>query len=281
MNMRIEQRWEAHANTMNRFGEFTEITVNYIVFDVPEHESAPEEAVLFFAHENIPQQLNDLLLNEITIDDRAGADSFYLTARYVASDSVSSKRQKSKFPQEKPTVTFDCSGTTITVPYAKKQWPVAGSPDVGLVIGWNGKYGDQMQISGATIPMGKIRKTYTREFLLAEITPAVEVTWSEAVGKVNDRNFLGWPEGSAMFMGCSYSGDDTLDSVVKVSFVFEMAAPENAVVDGIDCGYKRGHDYIWTINDTATAPTGEIAVRSHGIWIAQVTDYINFDIFGL
>lgn len=292
IDMRIEQRWDAHASAIDRFGRFTEMEVNYIIFDIPE-DSNPEETALRYAYENVPQQYQGLTLNEIRIEDRAGLDSVYITATYEENSSFSGGKNDRKGqgkgtgpngePRNAPTVSFDCSGATINVPYAITQRPCAGSKDVGLAIGWNGKYGSETQITGAEVPFGRIRKTYTREFYLNEITPAVEVAWTAAVGTVNSKNFLGWPEGSAMFTGCSYSGDDLYDSVVKVSFNFEMAAPEkDAVVDGISCGYKEGHEYIWTMSESVISPmTGLPEVQTKGIWIAQVAKKTNFDIFGL
>lgn len=289
--MKIEQRWDAHSSAIDRFGKFSEYEVSYIVSGVPEDEQGNlEETVLLFAYRYIPQRYKDLLLNAIRIDERAGLDSCYITATYEdpeRSDLGSTRRGQGTgengTPRDAPTVSFDCSGTTVNVPYAINQRPCAGSPPVGLVVGWNGKYGSETQITGAEVPFGRIKKTYTREFYLQEITPAVEVAWAFAVGKVNNKRFLGWPEGSAMFLGCSYSGDDLYDSVVKVSFNFEMAAPEeHAMVDGVDCGYKEGHEYIWTQSESVVSSTSGLPqVQTKGIWIAQVAEKINFDIFGL
>ena len=60
-----------------------------------------------------------------------------------------------------------------------------------------------------------------------------------------------------MFLGCSFSGVDNNRTKVKVQFSFSIQENErNAVIDGINCGYKKGFDYIWVISSTENNAEG-------------------------
>lgn len=186
---------------------------------------------------------------------------------------------------DSPVVSFDCSGGSKHITHAisqKKAYPSSGTDDTGGAIGWNGKTGPEMEITGCDIPTGQLRESYTKIFRIGSITTEKKRKWASMVGKVNSSTFKGWQPGEVMFLGCTYNGKAKSSTKVPVQFNFGIQQNEsNAKVDGHQCGAKKGFEVIWAMSETEKGTNDIPVAKVKSVYIAEVCEQGNFGELGL
>jgi len=242
---RVEQNYKEHVMSMDRWGNYTSVEVPYIVFDSKDNHGKADEAVALEAvRASAPETLHNLPVYSISIDARL--DEYTFTVNVMYSNADYDYNDDGDEDQES-TVSFDCGNTTKHVLFAYAQRHPYGSKDAQGAIGWNGKPGKEMEISGCDVPTADIRETRTKVMNVGHLTTSYLRRVASLVGKVNNRRFYGWEKGESMFLGMSYMRTKSARHVV-VSFHFSIKINENNVkISGHNVGDVEGHEYISAI----------------------------------
>lgn len=269
---KVEQRYDARAMAMDADGEFTEIGVQFLVSEVGDEAEA-----LKAAREAAPEEWDELPMESLEISSRDADDIFTVEVKYKhKSSSTSSSKERN---EEEATVSFDCGGGTMHLTHSHDQRIAYGTKKAGGAIGWNGKTGAEMSISGVDVPTAQLRETYTKVMRLSRITTSFKRKVAKLVGKVNSGSFKGWSKGEVMFLGMSYSCPAKKSTKVLVSFNFAVQPNESVTIAGHKVE-KKGFEYAWalskTIDDNGT-PKADV----EAIYVDQVCRYDSFSMLGL
>ena len=187
------------------------------------------------------------------------------------------------YDEQNPTVSFDCGGGTKHITHSLSQTKVYGDKDAGGLIGWNGKSGDECQISGVDVPTAQLRETYTKVVNRSALTNSFKRTVANLVGKVNNATWNGWEAGEALFLGMSFSAPRKGREKVVVTFNFSIQLNEtNVKVGDQTVQSKQGWDYIWSLSTTQIVQaTGLPKVVVEAIFVDQVCPRASFSGLGL
>ncbi|MPM64769.1 hypothetical protein SDC9_111658 [bioreactor metagenome] len=164
--------------------------------------------------------------------------------------------------------------------HSLKQTKAFGTKDAGGAIGWNGKSGSEMEITGVDIPTAQLRETYTRVMRLSRITTGFKRNVAGLVGKVNSGSFKGWSAGEVMFLGMSYSSPAKSSTKVTVTFNFSVQPNESDAKVGGKSVSKKGFEYVWALSKTS-AESGVPKAEVEAIYVEQVCEYASFSALGL
>ena len=247
--VKVEQRYDARAMAMDADGEFTEISVQFIA-----DGAADEAEALEAVRESAPEEWEDIPMESLEISSRDGDNVFTVEVKYKhKSSSTSSSKERN---EEETTVSFDCGGGTMHLTHSHEQRIAYGTKKAGGAIGWNGKTGAEMSISGVDVPTAQLRETYTKVMRLSRITTSFKRKVAKLVGKVNSGSFKGWSKGEVMFLGMSYSCPAKKSTKVLVSFNFAVQPNESVNIAGhkVEKEFERyaNHCVIWSGSFTET-----------------------------
>lgn len=274
MAITVEQSYAAHTKKINAKGVLTSAEIPYIVF-----EADDEDAALAAVLETAPATLGTVPLSSIEIDSRENDTTYKVNAIYDKEDSDDSSGD-SDDDDDSSTVSFDCGGGTKHLTHSIKQTRVKGTKDAGGAIGWNGKSGSELQISGVDVPTAQLRETYTRTMKLSRISTSFKRSVAALVGKVNSGSFKGWAAGEVMFLGMSYSCPAKKSTKVTVTFNFAIQPNESSVKVGDTSVSKKGYEYAWALSKTS-AESGSPKAEVEAVYVDQVCEYASFSALGL
>lgn len=270
--IKVEQKYDAHGMSMDSDGEYTQVEVSYLVTGAGSEEDALEAV-----HDHAPEEWEDLPMESLDIGSREGDDTFTVNVTYKnKASSISSSREKD---EEEPTVSFDCGGGTMHITHSYHQEVVFGDKKAGGAIGWNGKTGAEMSISGVDVPTAQLRETYTKVMRLSRITTSFKRKVAKLVGKVNSNSFKGWDKGEVMFLCMSYSAPAKKSTKVTVTFNFAIQMNEEVKIAGHNVS-KKGFEYAWALSK-ASAGGGFPKADVEAIYVDQVCRYDSFSVLGL
>ena len=272
---KVEMDYKEHVKSIDKNGKYKSVEIRYIVFEAADEDTALS-AVLGVA----AKELNDLPLDSIEIDERCGDQTFKINALYKTEDISSSGGDDDDEDDEEPTISFDCGGGSKHLLYGLAQKKVFGDKDPGGAIGWNGKTGDDCEITGVDIPTAQLRETYTVQMKISKLSTSYKKKVAALVGKVNSGTFKGWSAGEVMFLGMSYSTPAKKAKKVTVSFNFAIQPNESQVKVGGKSVSKKGFEYVWAISKTV-ANNGTPKMQVEGIYVDQVCEYASFSSLGL
>ncbi len=269
---RVEQSYSAHTKAMNAKGVFTSVEIPYVVFEV-----ADEDAALSAVLAETPRTYGALPLESVGINSRENDSTYKVNAIYKKETS-SSDDDDDDDPET--TVSFDCGGGSKHMTHSLRQTRAFGTKDAGGAIGWNGKSGSEMEITGIDIPTAQLRETYTRVMKLSRISTSFKRNVAALVGKVNSGGFKGWAAGEVMFLGMSYSCPDKRSTKVSVAFNFAIQPNESGARVGGQSVSKKGFEYVWALSKTS-AENGAPKAEVEAIYVDQVCEYASFGALGL
>lgn len=268
---KVQESYEAHTKKINASGEIISAEINYIVFDA-ESEDEALSAVLEFA----PSRQGESVLSSIEIESKENDVTFKVRAIYDLSEDTSSFSDDDT--DEESTMSFDCGGGTKHVTHSISQRNVKGNLDAGGAVGWNGKFGNEMEISGVDIPTAQLRETYTKQIRISNLTTAYKRKVASLVGKINSSSFKGWDRGEVMFLGISYSSPIKNAEKVTVTFNFSIQPNEKENISGVEIE-KKGWEYVWAIQGAKADKVPML--EAENIYVDQVCEYGNFSELGL
>lgn len=272
---KVEMDYKEHVKSIDKNGKYKSVEIRYIVFEAADEDTALT-AVLGVA----AKELNELPLDSIEIDERCGDQTFKINALYKTEDTSSSGGGDDDDDDEDPTISFDCGGGSKHLLYSLAQKKVFGDKDPGGAIGWNGKTGDDCEITGVDIPTAQLRETYTVQMRVSKLSTSYKKKVAALVGKVNSGTFKGWSAGEVMFLGMSYSTPAKKAKKVTVTFNFAIQPNESKVKVGGKSVSKKGFEYVWAISKTV-ANNGTPKMQVEGIYVDQVCEYASFSSLGL
>jgi hypothetical protein len=272
---KVEMDYKEHVKSIDKNGKYKSVEIRYIVFEAADEDTALT-AVLGVA----AKELNELPLDSIEIDERCGDQTFKINALYKTEDISSSGGGDDDDDDEDPTISFDCGGGSKHLLYSLAQKKVFGDKDPGGAIGWNGKTGDDCEITGVDIPTAQLRETYTVQMRVSKLSTSYKKKVAALVGKVNSGTFKGWSAGEVMFLGMSYSTPAKKAKKVTVTFNFAIQPNESKVKVGGKSVSKKGFEYVWAISKTI-ANNGTPKMQVEGIYVDQVCEYASFSSLGL
>ena len=272
---KVEMDYKEHVKSIDKNGKYKSVEIRYIVF-----EAADEDAALTAVLGVAAKELQELPLDSIEIDERCGDQTFKINALYKDEEDTSSGGGDDDDDDEDPTISFDCGGGSKHLLYSLAQKKVFGDKDPGGAIGWNGKTGDDCEITGVDIPTAQLRETYTVQMRVSKLSTSYKKKVAALVGKVNSGSFKGWSAGEVMFLGMSYSTPAKKAKRVTVSFNFAIQPNESKVKVGGKSVSKKGFEYVWAISKTV-ANNGTPKMQVEGIYVDQVCEYASFSSLGL
>lgn len=268
---KVELDYKEQSLAVDGSGKYKSIEITYVVFDVEsEHEAL--EVVL----KEIPKENGELPLENVEIEEKCGNHVFRVTAHYSKEENTGTNSDD----DEEPTVSFDCGGGSKHLLYSLSQKKVFGDKDPGGAIGWNGKSGDDCEITGVDIPTAQLRETYTKQMRVSSLSTGYKRKVASLVGKVNSSSFKGWSAGEVMFLGMSYSTPAKKAKKVTVTFNFAIQPNESNVNVGGKSVSKKGFEYVWAISKTIIN-NGIPKMAVEGIYVDQVCEYASFSSLGL
>ncbi|MBO5694398.1 MAG: hypothetical protein J6S98_03240 [Lentisphaeria bacterium] len=271
---KVEMDYKEHVKSIDKNGKYKSVEIRYIVFEAADEDTALS-AVLGVAS----KELGELPLDSIEIEERCGEQAFKVNALYKNEEDSSSDGDDDE-DDEEPTISFDCGGGTKHLLYSLDQRRVSGDKDPNGAIGWNGKSGDDCEITGVDIPTAQLRETYTKQIRLSRLSTSYKKKVAALVGKVNSGTFKGWSAGEVMFLGMSYSCPNKKARKATVSFNFAIQPNESKVKVGGKTVSKKGFEYVWAISKTV-ANNGAPKMQVEGIYVDQVCEYASFSGLGL
>lgn len=283
MSVSVSEHYRAHGTVMDGKGNFTQIEATYIADGTESDETA-----LGAVRNAVPSEWNGLPLDELEISSREAQHVFLVTVTWKKEESSSSSLRNDDDDEEEDdddepderTVSFDCGGGTMHLTHSYSQRIAYGTRSAGGAIGWNGKTGSEMSITGVDVPTAQLRETYTRRMRLSKITTSFKRKVARLVGKVNSGDFKGWNRGEVMFLGMSYSCPAKKSTKVIVSFNFAVQPNETVQIAGHDIS-KKGFEYAWALSRTVTGPDGAPAAVVEAVYADQVCHYDSFSVLGL
>lgn len=273
MSIRVIRTQEG-AESWNDEGELKQYEIKYFVIGA-DSKTAAKDAVFADA----PATIEGFKLSSVKFDEYDSDGNCEFTVTY---EEDVSRRQQSG---DDTTVSFDCGGGTRHITSAIAQTRLWVKPGVrvkntGNFIGWNGKTGDDMQISGVDVPFAQPRETYTKTMKVSSLTTAFKRKVAALVGCVNSAKWKGWERGEVMFLGCSYSGSTEKEVSVSFNFSIQMNEKGIEIAEGVPPISKEGHVYIWTMQNTQKSQN-DLNMDVEAVYAAQVAKYADFAQLGL
>ena len=266
--MYIELAYPEQQKKLDGTGKLTEAVIQYLVF-----EALDETTALSYAFSEIPKELENLNLLSVAISERKSENIFSVEASYGVSSFSDSTNDEEE--EEEPTVNFDCTTGSSHINTALAPVKVEYGPEIGNIIGWNGKFGDDCEINGCDIPIATTTETYTKVMSVSKVlSSSFRRKIVELTGAVNSKSFKGWNAGEVMFMGCSYASPVKGATKVTVSFNFAIRVNEIVDIKGISV-FVRGWEHL----DVITKPKvkdGKPDFALECIYVAQVSKYEDF-----
>ena len=265
------------SETWTASGDYcTSCTIKYLVFDCLKHDA------IKLVSEDAPSYYEGLRLKEIRFTGFTGEGALELEAVYEKNSENSDASATDSEVDEPATLSFDCTSTQKTVLHAISQVQLYGSSEsAGLLVGWNGKHGSDMEVRGADVPSGVISERLTKRIRSSRITTAYKRKLRSMVGVVNSTAFNGWNPGEVMFLGASFSG---AINEKKVTVTYNFGVQENEVdciYDGQHLGFKEGYQYVWSISESEVTSGGNAEPKTKAIFLATICKYGNLNELGI
>ncbi|MBR2723600.1 MAG: hypothetical protein IKB77_04630 [Lentisphaeria bacterium] len=177
-------------------------------------------------------------------------------------------------------VNFDCSTGSIHITHglSEKVWK---GESAGGAIGWNGKYGDDMEITGVDVPIAQCRKSFTKYMDASEVNSAAfDKKINNLTAKVNSKSFKGYDAGEVMFLGCTYTAKEGSDEKVAVTFNFQIQPNESKVVGDTQVA-KEGFEHCWANSETVAEKGKTPKIVTKGVYTNKVVNSADFGQLGL
>lgn len=269
---RVEESYPAHSKSIDATGKIKSAEIHYLVFEV-----ATENEALQAVLDHVPQVLNDLNLDEISIDERLDENIFSVNATYASSETSSDDTAD----DAEATMSFSAGGGTIHLIEAISQRKIFGKKNANNLIGWNGKGGDDCNIEGVDVPAPQFKETYTKKMPVSKLTTAYRRSIGGMIGTVNKYKFKGWEPGEVMFDNISFSAPTKGgEPEVEVTFEFSIQLNEKNYSFAGHTVNKKGFEYVWAI-PTTVRDEGNPSVTPSAAFIAQVVRYSDFSKLGI
>lgn len=259
------------SETWNSSGNVSQFELKYFVLDVTTKQDAMQTV-----WDDSPGAYEGLPRNSIRFDGFDADKNAEITVVYQRNSSSADSGEENEASSS-----FDCGGGTKHVVKSIKTRKIkSGSRDTGGFIEWNGKTGTKSEIKGVDVPDAQLRETYTKTMPLSKFTTRYKRKIAAMVGCVNGSSFKGWQKGEVMFLGCSYSANNS--SSVSVTFNFSIQLNESGykIADGVPAASKEGFEYAWAIHTTENI-NGVPAVKVSDAYIEQVVPYADFSELGI
>jgi hypothetical protein len=141
---------------------------------------------------------------------------------------------------------------------------------MGTVVNWNGQAADGIDIVGP-----KLQFTIRKRKAGSLITLAYVNTLVSLTGKTNNAVYLGFAAGELLFLGAD--GQQVRGGDTEITFSF-AASPNaaSATINGVSVTDIKGHDYVWSYYEPATANTPTVK----GVYRATLYDSGDFSLLG-
>lgn len=272
---RVEQSYVAHTKRIDASGVLTSAEIPYIVFEAVDEDEALQ-AVLEIA----PKSLGNAPLSSIEIDSRENDTVYKVNALYEEDESSPGAGSSigGEDDSEEPQMSFDCSGGTAHIVRSFNQQKWKTEPNPNGMIGWNGKPGQEAEYAGVDVVTATMRESYTLQMRPSQLTTSYKRMLANLTGKVNSKSFKGWEAGEVLFLGASFSGNQSGSDRITVTFNFAIQQNESAVPISPELAInKRGWEYVWTITKTVDDPeTKTTKVELVNAYVEQVYPYADF-----
>lgn len=270
----VNKSYDVHVLKIDPAGNMLSADIVYIAMGCNDEADALEAV-----RNAADSSFQGVPLSYIEIEQRDNATTFHVKASYEKSSNNAWASIDEM--EDQSTVSFDCGGGTKHVDRAisHRHW---GSRDSGGLIGWNGKTGADMQVSGVDIPTAQLRESYTTYIAYGElVTGGFKRQIASFVGCVNNKEFFGWQPGEMMFLGASFSNVDFKKRSERIPVTFNFAIQLNETMQVVVNGStqtitKDGFEYVWLIPRTEISNNVPVTVIDD-FFVAKVCEGKDFE----
>jgi len=223
-----------------------------------------------------------LYLSDLSADEYYGNGKWLVTATFEpwSVDNAGSSQEET----EKPQISFDCTASSVHIDRALGDGQdilIEGSPDPGLLIGWNGEFGEKSEVKGCDVFSAQGRESYTKMMKITDLDVGYRKMLFEYTGCVNSHTFADWLPGEVLFMGANFGGAIKGNDRIKVTFNFAIR-PTQTITVGTTSVIKLGWAYLWNMwESNRNTTTGKVIPEIKGIYMAKVYEYKNFNNLGI
>lgn len=282
---KIEQSFEMHTKSIDRFGKLLSATVPYVVFEA-ENEDDALQAVLHEIPETLSIGSGYVRLNSISIEERCNANTYKVNASYEKTNSDVADDTEDGVTE----ISFSTGGGTKHIVRSISHHE-EGIPQYTNVcknrIGWNGKTGKDASYAGVDVPAANTQMSLTVVRKMSALNNKWQRNIAELTGKVNKSKFRGYERGEVLFNGVSFSGAENAEDV-KVTYSFSIQLNEKNVLlgqlaDGDNVrADKLGWQYAWAVEDwMQTSKDGKAELKTVLFRLDTVIEFGDFSKLGI
>lgn len=277
----VKQGYELSNITMGANGAVTAASVIYKAFDCAD-ETAACRAVLKTA----PANFEGLVLDTVSVDTRMTETSWMLKANYVVISRAIHIGGAGEYDDDELEISY-CSGDgKKIVTRAKQQTIIYGDLNPNGLVGWNGKTGENMQVSGVEIPSAAPQLTIKKMMSVQKLSSTSYLrTVFGMKGCVNSNQFFGWNPGEVMFLDITATISQTA-SKVPATYTFSILPTERITTPDGHQYMKAGWDYTDFYYGAEVVPDAQsqldtVTATVVGASINRVCEFKSFSELGL
>ena len=260
------------TKALNERGVCTSATLRYLVSGAADTAGSGSDSALAAIFAHAPAQFGSARKTGVRIAECRGNGNYLVEVEYEYS-RVSRQRLSGKRTGDKMW-TFSSLGGREHILCGKELLSAVGGssgitpPDPGLLINWNGRFGDAFRVGGTDIVTSDMRESCILTIDADDLTTRFCRTIGEMTGRVNAAPFHGWDTHEVLFLGAATGtpyANDAGRELVDVTYDF-------AIRPGI------GWDCRWEISQAD--PASRI-VKLIGRYVTRIYNEGNFRALGL
>lgn len=258
---------------LNARGYCTSATLRYMVSGINDIGGSGPDSALAAVFGTAPLLVGAARRQRINLAECCGHGVYIVDAEYECNRTSPRQRQEERRAGDQDWIFSSIGGREHIICGMELISTSSGTdgitpPDPGVLINWNGRFGDAFDVAGIDIITASMRESCLMTITADELTTRFCRRIGELTGKVNSSTFHGWSKHEVLFVGAStgiaYYNDEN-DKLIDVMYDFAIRPGE-------------GWDYHWDI--TLADPLSR-SVSVMGKYVTRVYDEGDFHDLGL
>lgn len=235
------------ALSKDREKNLIEYGIDYLVLDIETKDGALNAVI-----DQSPRIYRGLVLNTVEYGGIKG-EGIIINVRYGRKDAGGAGAVEDDDELQFSYSTMGGSvhineGIKCTARYPDKGEEGVKAPDIGALIGWNGKNGNNSRIKGYDKFVCSTKKTITRKMKYKDFDAAYERVLEDLGCHVNNDKYMGREKGEVLYLGANVSGIMSSKELLTVQYDFLIAKNEKDVDlgNGVKVD-KSGWSVLWNV----------------------------------
>ena len=276
------QKQLSTKRTLDRFGRYSEITLNYRVSGGGPGDHL-DEAVALVCRTS-PETIGSCHKKEMKLSGMQPGGIYEIEVVYARFDPTETERSKNgRRRAGDRNWSFEITTRTATVTEAKElvrsQFvsPELGMPDPGNLIGWDGRMDENSRVSGASVLVPEIYECCIAAYNEGAVTNAFRRKIWDLTGKTNATAFHGWNAGEVLLISAEQSTvyeNDAGTNLIDITYKFAIRPQTDRICGGVRIKNPAPWNILWYI---PTRDPGKRAAAACGVYESRVYDSGNFN----